>query len=104
MTHYRSHQLTAMKIAASAGNMVIVNLDDVRCESVTAVPTGECAGTGDVIFIGLGSGTLSCWERLPSISTDLTPAEKARMFPVMPSEPPLNRADRRALKFKKGNR
>ena len=104
MMHYRSHQMRAFKASASAGNVIIVHSDDVVCESVTAVPTGECAGTGDVIFIGLDHGTPSCWDLIAPSVTELSYAEKARMFPVIPSNPPLNRADRRALKFKKGNR
>ena len=104
MTHYRSHQMRAFKASASDGNVIIVHSDDVVCESVTAVPTGECAGTGDVICIGIDYGTPSCWDLIAPSVTELSYAEKSLMFPVIPDKPPLNRAERRALKFKKGGR
>lgn len=93
-------QMLALQAAASAGRVSIVHFDDV----VTTVPTGECDGTDQFVFVGCAHGTSICCPSLNLSPTALTPAEKARMFPLIPSEPPLNRADRRALKFKKGNR
>lgn len=104
MTHYRSHQMRAFKMLASAGNVNVVYSDDVVCESVTAVPTVKHAGFDDVICIGIDYGTPSCWGLMGIPSTELTISEKSQMFPIIPSKPPLNRAERRAMKFKKGNR
>jgi len=103
MTHYRSHQMRAFKASASAGNVIIVHSDDIRCESVATVPTGGCDCDADqIVFVGPTTSTCGPWLDLSP--TALTYAETARMFPVIPSKPPLNRRDRRALKFKKGNR
>jgi hypothetical protein len=70
------------------------------CEIITSSP----ATTDDAVVVYVQDVESTCipWEIVSP--TALTPSETRQMFPAMPDKRPLNRAERRALKLKRGGK